>query len=860
MQILNMRALFPSANDLIRLQLMFMFFLSNSIYLTAQQKVVGGVDVDIQDYPWQVAVDYGCGGSIIGDSWVLTAAHCVNGGVNYIYAGNSAPYASGGESYSVSQVIVHPNYGSGTSYSHDFALIEINGEFNFDNANIGKIDLITPGEVLAGSEDPGVTTTITGWGTLSSGGAMASTLQMVEAPLVANDVACGAATDSNGNSGDYSCSSLNASMVCAGDLINGGEDACQGDSGGPLAVRSVLDNRWLLIGATSWGYGCANVNYPGVWSRVSYVYDWITNTADVISYDNDLSVANISIDIANCGSGAIPFVEIANVGSNAISVIEIQLFVDDVFVETIVWQDPITPYETIFVEFSLLNNLDVGSHALEVVIQGDDNQVNNSLSIDFNIHQFITGDINLTLYLDQQPGQISWELLNNNEEVLYNGSGYGIALGVESVSFNLPSESCYTFNIYDSNGSSTSLSYSLSADGTTISGSGFGSSESINFYVGEISGCTNPMASNYNPEATQNDGSCVLLGCTNSEAYNYNAEANQDDGSCLFYGCMDPSALNYNFQATDDDDSCEYFVVPNIFDYELTGSNHTIVIPGDVEFNLLDGPISNTDLLGVFYTDENGVEHCGGYIVWEGTINSIAAQGDDLTTDEIDGFPAGMAFNFKIWDYSEGLLFDCNVTYSSVMPNQGSFVTNGISSVTMVQALPPITSQDIIFPDGWGIFSTYIQSENMDIMFLLNDIQSNIIIVKDYMGVAYLPDWDYNGIGEIEYDQGYQIKTTQACFISIHGEYIDPEDHYISLENGWNMISYLRVEPAAADLVFSELVLEENLVIAKDATGAAYLPAWDYNGIGDLEPGKGYLLKTNFAGELIYFSNSLQYE
>ena len=235
-----MKTLSYSVNSIIKLQFLFIFFVSSSFYLTAQQKVVGGIDVDIKDYPWQVAVDYGCRGSIIGDSWVLTAAHCVGSGVNYIYAGNSAPYASGGESYSVSQVIVHPNYGSGTSYSHDFALVKINGQFNFSNPNIGKIDLITPAEVLAGSENPGVTTTITGWGSLSSGGAMASTLQMVETPLVSNDVACGASTDSNGNSGDYSCSSLDESMVCTGDLINGGEDACQGDSGGPLAVKEVF--------------------------------------------------------------------------------------------------------------------------------------------------------------------------------------------------------------------------------------------------------------------------------------------------------------------------------------------------------------------------------------------------------------------------------------------------------------------------------------------------------------------------------------------------------------------------------------------------------------------------------------------
>ena len=140
--------------------------------------------------------------------------------------------------------------------------------------------------------------------------------------------------------------------------------------------------------------------------------------------------------------------------------------------------------KTISVEFSVLNNMIGGDNELEVVIQNDDNTTNNSLNTYFNLHQFITGEIDLTIYLDQQPGQISWELLNSNAGVLYYGSGYGMALGVESVSFNLPSESCYTFNIYDSNGSSTSLSYLLSTGGNTISGSDFGSSESINFYVG----------------------------------------------------------------------------------------------------------------------------------------------------------------------------------------------------------------------------------------------------------------------------------------------------------------------------------------------------------------------------------------
>ena len=56
-----------------------------------------------------------------------------------------------------------------------------------------------------------------------------------------------------------------------------------GFTGGPLVVRSSDNSRWLLIGATSWGYGCADVIYPGVWAKVSYVLDWIYNNAEVNS-------------------------------------------------------------------------------------------------------------------------------------------------------------------------------------------------------------------------------------------------------------------------------------------------------------------------------------------------------------------------------------------------------------------------------------------------------------------------------------------------------------------------------------------------------------------------------------------------
>ena len=83
--------------------------------------------------------------------------------------------------------------------------------------------------------------------------------------------------------------------------------------------------------------------------------------------------------------------------------------------------------------------------------------------------------------------------------------------------------------------------------------------------IAPILGCTDPNAFNYNPAATQDDGSCIpkVFGCTNSKALNYNPKANVDDGTCVFsvFGCTDPTAYNYNPKATVDDGTC----IPRVF-------------------------------------------------------------------------------------------------------------------------------------------------------------------------------------------------------------------------------------------------------------------------------------------------------
>jgi hypothetical protein len=89
------------------------------------------------------------------------------------------------------------------------------------------------------------------------------------------------------------------------------------------------------------------------------------------------------------------------------------------------------------------------------------------------------------------------------------------------------------------------------------------------------------------------------------------------------------------------------------------------------------------------------------------------------------------------------------------------------------------------------------------------------------------------------------------------GAYAFPEENPIEFEAGWNMIGYLRTEAASADLVLAVLVAEDNLIIAKNSLGLAYLPEWNFNGIGEMLPGEGYQIKTNTAGTLQYLSNDV---
>ncbi|MDG1850108.1 MAG: hypothetical protein P8I82_06465, partial [Flavobacteriales bacterium] len=154
-----------------------------------------------------------------------------------------------------------------------------------------------------------------------------------------------------------------------------------------------------------------------------------------------------------------------------------------------------------------------------------------------------------------------------------------------------------------------------------------------------------------------------------------------------------------------------------------------------------------------------------------------------------------------------------------------------------------------------SMFSTYMIPDDMNLVSVLSPIIDGVIIVKDFNGDAYIREWNFDGIGDLQVGQGYQIKTSADISLNVVGDYASPEDHPISLTPGWNLIGYLKEETSNTIAVFSEINDSGNLVIVKDYTGSAYLPALEFNGIGDMQPGQAYQLKIVNQDVLNYLPN-----
>ena len=178
----------------------------------------------------------------------------------------------------------------------------------------------------------------------------------------------------------------------------------------------------------------------------------------------------------------------------------------------------------------------------------------------------------------------------------------------------------------------------------------------------------------------------------------------------------------------------------------------------------------------------------------------------------------------------------------------GKILISDVQSGLFVLNVEYLESQEIPVNSGWNLISTFIKNDTLTAASFIGENANNTIIMKDNTGQAFIPSWNFDGIGELNYGEGYQIKADNSIILDISGYYLP--NFSLSLDEGWNMIAFLnKVEQSVNEVLIN---CQQDVIIVKNYLGEAYLPQWEFNAIGNMIPGQGYQIKMNTLSEVIF--------
>uniref|UniRef100_A0A8C6E674 Peptidase S1 domain-containing protein n=1 Tax=Moschus moschiferus TaxID=68415 RepID=A0A8C6E674_MOSMO len=249
-------------------------------------RIVGGRPAADKKWPWQVSLQANqkhiCGGSLIASRWVLTAAHCIFGHVEYtVKMGDTLLQHTSAMAVTVpvQDIVIHKHFNPVGIIENDIALALLAFPVNF-SASIQPVCLPEKAFMV----QTGTECWVTGWGKVKEEG---ETLQEAELNILRYETC----NEMLREKLESYFNMVKEGAVCA--TSSRGKDACQGDSGGPLVCE--FNNSWVQVGIVSWGVGCGRSGYPGVYTEVSFYKDWLIARVSQASHTDSMGYFSLTL-------------------------------------------------------------------------------------------------------------------------------------------------------------------------------------------------------------------------------------------------------------------------------------------------------------------------------------------------------------------------------------------------------------------------------------------------------------------------------------------------------------------------------------------------------------------------------------